>query len=275
MMEGHENTFMLLREYTELAEEAWPSSIASIHLNRILHLTDQLTEILSSETQVVSSPIESNGDAGYSGGVVIEAGENGNLVQIEGLVAPTHPTGSDVVQENSGECLPKNSLPSIRADKKYLNLFDKNATPKERWKIIRQLFRSMDLNGDQYIDEDEFCQAVTSSLRVSRAEALEYFKMVDRNSSGNISLSEFDKYIEVLKINDPRARFMEIAGKDKVMDRKEWKKFCVCNNINPKKREKIWAKMDEDRSGKVTYKEFDIYVSKMLAIEDKDYWFNS
>jgi len=274
-MDGHENIFVLLREYTELAEEAWPSSISSIHLKRILQLTDQLTELLASETQAVNPPIGSNSDACSSGGVVIEAGENGNLAQIGGRVAPTNQTAGCEVQQHSGKCSPKKSLPSIRADKRYLKLFDKNAAPRERWKMIRELFRSMDYNGDQYIDEDEFCQAVTSTLRVSKAEALEYFKMVDRNSSGNISLSEFDKYIEVLKVNDPRARFMEIAGKDKVIDRKEWKKFCQCNNISPMKREKIWTKMDEDRSGKVTYKEFDIYVSKNLAIENKDYWFNS
>jgi len=274
-MDNTQNIFLLLAEYTNLAEDAWPSSIASMHLERISHLTDKLMELHSSERQAVSSPIENKEGACRSGGVVIEGGEAGNSAEIEGRLAPTHPISPGEVQEHSSKCLPRNKLLSIRADSRYLKLFDKNATPKEQWEIIRELFRSMDFNGDQFIDEDEFCQAVSSSLRVSKAEALGYFRMVDKNSSGNISLSEFDKYIEVLKIKDPRARFMEIAGKDKCIDRKEWKKFCACNNINKRQREKIWAKMDEDRSGKVTYKEFDIYVRKELAREDKDYWFNS
>jgi len=290
-MDCHKKIFELLRENTALAEDAWPSTNASTHLKTISHLTSQLIELCASERKAVSSTIDTNGDAcspvGRCEGVVKEAGEMVNAGEIKGR-APTHPTLGGEVKEHGGEyftgCSFSSKSSSIRssssnisikgAGKKYLNFFDKNAPPKERMENLRELFRSFDLNGDGFIDKDEFCQTVTSYLRVSSAVALEYFKEVDRNSSGKISLSDFDKCIEILKIKDPKARFMEIAGADRVIDKKEWRQYCRSHNISFRKGNEIWTKMDTDRSGRVTYQEFDIYVNRK-AKGHKNQWFNS
>jgi len=268
-MACHKNMFSLLREITALAEEAWPSPNANTLLKTILHLAAQLIELRSSDKQAMSSPFESKEDKCTPQELVMKAREAGNSFQFNDQLARTHPTpGGGKIKEHDGK-----SLASIRSDWRYLKLFDKNAL--EKWEILQELFLSMDNNGDDFIDEDEFCLVVTSNLRVSRAEAKDYFQMLDKDSSGKISLSEFGNYIEVLKFKDPRARFMEIAGEDRIIDRRKWKKFCVCNNISTRRGEKIFEKMDGNRSGKVTYTEFDIYVNNELANEEKDYWFNS
>jgi len=158
---------------------------------------------------------------------------------------------------------------------KHVKIFEDTLSPRERMVKIRELFRSMDMNADMVVDWHEFNQIVTLNSGINVDDALKLFKEFDINSSGKISLNELDSHIMHLTFLDAKVRFLSIAGKDKVINRKEWKQFCEEQNISVRKQKKIWSRMDTDGSGRVTYREFDDYVNLELTNGVLDSWFAS
>jgi len=76
-----------------------------------------------------------------------------------------------------------------------------------------------------------------------------------------------------LKIKLAREKFMDIAGKDRVIQRKEWKSYFKTVHIKPRKAEALWRRLDKNGSGRVTYAEFDDYICTSIGNGMKlDYW---
>jgi len=72
------------------------------------------------------------------------------------------------------------------------------------------------------------------------------------------------------KINYCRDIFMEIAGKDRVIQRKEWKQYFANIKISIGKSEGLWRKLDKDGSGRITYAKFDEYISASVRNGTKE-----
>jgi len=207
----------------------------------------------------------------------MEAGADINNIGRSEVMRQISPTDSKTTQiissEDGGECFFNGIIPgqqpgilsrfsstmtSTSEGQEHVNIYENVLSPRERMLKVSELFRLMDKNADMVIDWHEFRQHVTRKSGLNDDEALNLFKKVDTNSSGRISLNELDSYIA-------RDRFLGIAGKDKVITRKQWKQFCDRRNMSPKKGDKIWKKMDADRSGLVTYREFDDYANRELT----------
>jgi len=68
--------------------------------------------------------------------------------------------------------------------------------------------------------------------------------------------------------------FMEIAGEDRVIQKREWTERFKNTNISPKMSKGLWNRMDKDKSGRVTYHEFDVYMGDSIEKGKKeDEWF--
>jgi len=76
-----------------------------------------------------------------------------------------------------------------------------------------------------------------------------------------------------LKKKLAREKFMYIAGKDRVIQHKEWKNHFKTVHISPRKAEALWKRLDKNGSGLVTYVEFDDYIIESIAGGMKlDFW---
>jgi len=301
----HTEKLALLREAVSLAENAWPGKDAHRHLLMISKLTGQLIELSStgSKRNELCSRIGKSGsvfqppslelcepNASLEVGRIISIPRSDNVKKFKN---PAHPKPSYKSGERSpskilSQCQ-KSSISlrsmSVRSDRSenesaypvqtHVKLFEDKLTPRERMVKVREIFRSIDLNADKLVDWYEFSEAITTMEGVNVDDALKLFKELDKNSSGKISLNELDTHIRHLTCMDAKVRFLGIAGKDKVIDRKGWKLFCQKLNIRKSKMEKIWTKMDADRSGRVTYREFDDYVNLELTTGVLDTWFTS
>jgi len=312
-MAVHSEKLAQLRETVSLAQNAWPSNDAQRHLLMISKLAGQLIELCSAankrnelsfksdESESLSNtppfkPSEPNASLEAEPGASLEAGRIMSIVRSKSEKILKSPAYSkprhEGRQQSASKIFPQRrkspmlsrslSLRSDRSDnesgyagKTHLNLFEDTLTPRERMVKVRELFRSIDLNGDKLVDWYEFYEAITSMEGVSVDEALKLFKELDKNSSGKISLNELDTHIRHLTFMEAKVRFLGIVGKDKVIDRKDWKLFCQKLNMSKSKMEKIWTKMDADRSGRVTYREFDDYVNLELTSGVLDNWFTS
>jgi len=161
------------------------------------------------------------------------------------------------------------------AKENFLSIYDNNVSFKKRKRIIQETFKAMDTKGDGTISFTDFSRHVVEDLGMSDDEATEMFKDIGRALTDRISLCDFDTYSRDAMSKEAKAHFLKIAGQDRVIDHKEWLKYC--KKIKMKKREmkRIWDQMDEDKSGKVTYTEFDNYVTQELLKKDHDSWFLS
>jgi len=160
----------------------------------------------------------------------------------------------------------KNNLPSI---------YGNDVSARERTKMIQETFKAMDTEGDGTVAFPDFSRHVTENLGMSDDEAIEMFQGMGKTLTSRISLVEFDTYSREVMSKEAKAHFLEIAGQDRVIDHKDWLKHCTKIKMKKRDMKRIWDKMDDDKSGKVTYPEFDNYVTQELLKKDHDTWFLS
>jgi len=157
----------------------------------------------------------------------------------------------------------------------FLSIYDNDISAKKRKRLIQETFKAMDTNRDGTISFTDFSRHVVENLGMSDDEATEIFNDIGRALTDRISMCDFDTYSRDAMSKGAKANFLKIAGQDRVIDHKEWLKYCKKIKMKKRDMKRIWDKMDEDNSGKVTYTEFDNYVTQELLKKDHDSWFLS
>jgi len=291
-----EEKFQSLRETISLAQSAWPGKNSGRLLLKALGEIGQLIELRA----MVVSLKEFKSEADYTGDGVENKAVDANLEAVSSMILVSPPNSSmDMVRESRfGMFQPQKAVTNLSpisprrlssplssrihtdtsptsAVEPHVELYGESLTPRKRMIRIRQLFKVMDINRDSLVDWHEFSQLVTSELGINIDEAHKLFQDVDKNSSGKISLSEFDTHIRHLTSIEAKTHFLNIAGSDKVINRKLWNEYCKGRKMSKRDRDRIWSKMDADKSNRVTYSEFDNYVLHELASGVLDTWFLS
>ena len=106
-------------------------------------------------------------------------------------------------------------------------------------KDVDLIFKNLDMNGNGYIEYEEFVRAAVNKNIFLKDEILEFaFKFFDKDNSGEITLNE----IKEVFLNS-------------VVKRSE-------EDISFKK---IILEVDKDRDGKISYKEFEIMMKKLIS----------
>ena len=106
-------------------------------------------------------------------------------------------------------------------------------------KDVELIFKNLDMNGNGYIEYEEFVRAAVNKNIFLKDEILEFaFKFFDKDNSGEITLNE----IKEVFLNS-------VVKKSK-------------EDISLKK---IIEEVDKDRDGKISYKEFEIMMKKLIA----------
>eukprot|EP00497_Spongosphaera_streptacantha_P000483 TRINITY_DN130_c0_g2_i5.p1 TRINITY_DN130_c0_g2~~TRINITY_DN130_c0_g2_i5.p1 ORF type:complete len:734 (+),score=261.30 TRINITY_DN130_c0_g2_i5:219-2204(+) len=144
-------------------------------------------------------------------------------------------------------------------------LVGKAMTPKDRMVAIKDKFKAIDTDGDKLVEMTEWITLMKGE-GASEADARTLFKLIDQTNSGTISLAEFDLYLANVTMEAVRQKFRAV-DKDKSgsLEKKEFAQFFLDEGMSKAKVAKLWKKIDSDHNGKVSYGEFDAWVSAELA----------
>jgi len=123
----------------------------------------------------------------------------------------------------------------------------------------------MGTDGDKLLTKEEWRNMMVAEGS-SAEDADNLFLTIDQSRSGSISLAEFDLYIKNLTMMAVREKFIA-ADKDKSgqIEKKEFWWFFMEQGLSRNEIALLWKKIDTDRSGTVSYKEFDEYISMELS----------
>ena len=106
-------------------------------------------------------------------------------------------------------------------------------------KDVDLIFKNLDMNGNGYIEYEEFVRAAVNKNIFLKEEILEFaFKFFDKDNSGEITLNEIKEVFlnSVVKRSEEENSF-----------------------------KKIILEVDKDRDGKISYKEFEIMMKKLIS----------
>ena len=106
-------------------------------------------------------------------------------------------------------------------------------------KDVDLVFNNLDMNGNGYIEYEEFVRAAVNKNIFLKDEILEFaFKFFDKDNSGEITLNEIKEVFlnSVVKRSEEENSF-----------------------------KKIILEVDKDRDGKISYKEFEIMMKKLIS----------
>jgi len=134
-----------------------------------------------------------------------------------------------------------------------------NSAPMEEVTVVK---RVLDV---EKVASKKAAQTDTATSPTSQASMSSLYSINSRKSTKRINEETERKRLLCRDI------FMDIAGKDRVVDHNEWTGYFKDTTITPKKSNRLWKKANEDNSGRLTYAEFDSYISDSIERGKKEH----
>jgi len=148
---------------------------------------------------------------------------------------------------------------------------------KAKLKALKIEFKKLDVDGSLSLEEKEFVPLATKQLGCNGAEATKLFKQIDVSGNGSVSFAEFDAWLssgggitKLLQYGDLKKAFKE-ADKDgnMTLDAAEFVELAASSmKLDKLMATKLFAKVDANENGSVSFCEFDSYVDDLGGMEN-------
>jgi len=148
---------------------------------------------------------------------------------------------------------------------------------KAKLKALKIEFKKLDTDGSLSLEEKEFVPLATKQLGCNAAEASKLFKQIDVSGNGSVSFAEFDAWLssgggitKLLQYADLKKAF-KAADKDGNMslDVDEFVKLAASSmKLDKLMATKLFAKVDANENGSVSFCEFEAYVDDLGGMEN-------
>jgi len=148
---------------------------------------------------------------------------------------------------------------------------------KAKLKALKIEFKKLDTDGSLSLEEKEFVPLATKQLGCNASEATKLFKQIDVSGNGSVSFAEFDSWLssgggitKLLQYADLKKAFLA-ADKDGNMnlDEAEFVKLAASSmKLDKIMAAKLFAKIDANENGAVSFVEFEAYVDDLGGMEN-------
>jgi len=134
---------------------------------------------------------------------------------------------------------------------------------EERHRKIELIFKKLDADGSKVIKMDEFVAALTTRAgdsiwgAFSADDARALFKQIDVTRTGKITKAKFGHFVDVKSVEAIRAMFKEADNDgNRQISSGEFKNFARRTSIPRSRVDALWAKLDANDNGRVSWREF-------------------
>jgi len=148
---------------------------------------------------------------------------------------------------------------------------------RAKLKALKNEFKKLDVDGSLSLEEKEFVPLATKQLGCNAAEASKLFKQIDVSGNGSVSFAEFDAWLssgggitKLLQFADLKKAFAA-ADKDGDMslDEAEFVKLAASSMaLDTLMAKKLFAKVDANENGSVSFCEFEAYVDDLGGMDN-------